>query len=216
MDGGASPERRGSTSTLTALTILGTIDADMSRRIIRDTIFFHLTPDGLMGGRVHPLPQILRNFGNAGRKTPAATGSVRSGSRWPRPSGGLGVGEDGSRFNFQQAEQRVGADDGFEFLQFGGSERSLGAFVGERVVTGLGFRVGLKIDQRAGEFRGQAAWQRAKLPFQRRGVSRRIHDRTLSWRAGLSSGTFWDVPVATAPNAGNSSRLPPPEVDFFG
>lgn len=77
------------------------------------------------------------------------------------------------RFSLEESPQSVRADDGFQLVLLRRRQRAFSAFVGERVVSGLGFRIGAQIDARApvppssraamGEAIFQARW--CRCPF---------------------------------------------------
>ena len=78
----------------------------------------------------------------------------------------LRVGEKGVRLGLEDAEQRVGTDDGFEFNLFVGSQLAFGASAGELIVAGLRFGVGLHPDERPRQFGGEVPREWPQEPLQ--------------------------------------------------
>lgn len=67
-------------------------------------------------------------------------------------SGRLGVDEIGASLGLEDAEEGVGAHDGFEFGQLGGDQLAFGALARQFIVARLGLGVGLDPDQGARKF----------------------------------------------------------------
>lgn len=97
----------------------------------------------------------------------------------------FGVGEECLGFGLEDAQQGVGADDGFQFDLFGGGQLALGAFAGQLLVAGLRFGVGLDAHERVGQFGRELLRERSKQPLQCGGLDVYHADR-LATKAGES------------------------------
>ena len=78
----------------------------------------------------------------------------------------LGGSEKGVGLGLQDAEQRVGADHGFEFRRFGRGQLTFGALARKFVIAGLGFRVRLHGDQRACQLARKTLRKRSEEPLE--------------------------------------------------
>lgn len=84
----------------------------------------------------------------------------------PHPSIRRVLREPGVGFHLENAEQRVGFDDGIELRAFLRAESACGVASGEIVVTGLRFRVGLDPGERTGKFAREGAGERTHEAFE--------------------------------------------------
>ena len=72
------------------------------------------------------------------------------------------MGQQGTRFRFQNSEERVRADDGFQLDLIFSRQLAAGMFIGQTVVARLRFFVGPNFDKRAGEVRRHFAGERSE------------------------------------------------------